>query len=154
MVCSLEKKDLIPKEVNARTRVHEYGGVPYWIAPGGALYYTNFKDQRLYVIKSEGAEPECLTPSTAYEGDCRYRFADCIFDMQRERIICVREDHTNPTPSEALRRRTQPKTIQNLLKTMPTRRVLGGAEVKNAIASVSLDGTGKMAAGPKSRSMT
>ncbi|CAK9108409.1 Dipeptidyl aminopeptidase BIII (DAP BIII) [Durusdinium trenchii] len=111
-----EKVDLIPKEVNARTRVHEYGGVPYWISPEGALFYSNFADQRLYMIKSEGDEPVCLTPSSVYEEDRLYRFADCVFDLPRKRLICIREDHTNPKPSE----------------------------VKNTICSVSWDGTGKM----------
>lgn len=31
------KIDLTPSDVNARTRVHEYGGVPYWIDQDGAL---------------------------------------------------------------------------------------------------------------------
>jgi len=109
------KIDLTPSDVNARTRVHEYGGVPYWIDQDGALFYTNFADQRLYCIKP-GEEAVCLTPSSAYEEDKRYRFADCIFDMPRKRLICVREDHTNPKPSD----------------------------VKNTICSVSLDGSGTM----------
>ena len=110
------KVDLIPEDVNARTRVHEYGGVSYWISPEGGLFYINFTDQRLYVVKSAGEEPVCLTPSSAYEEDRRYRFADCVFDLARNRLICIREDHTNPKPSE----------------------------VKNTICSVSLDGSGKM----------
>ena len=42
-----------------------------------------------YLIKSEGEEAICLTPSSAYEEDLRYRFADCVLDMPRNRIICV-----------------------------------------------------------------
>ena len=42
MVCSFgdgnSKVDLTPNEVNARTRVHEYGGVPYWVGQDGALF--------------------------------------------------------------------------------------------------------------------
>eukprot|EP00435_Cladocopium_sp_Y103_P024166 s2336_g5.t3 len=120
VVCSFgegsNKVDLTPKDVNARTRVHEYGGVPYWIGADGALFYTNFADQRLYLIKSEGEEPICLTPFSAYEEDRRYRFADCVLDMPRNRIICVREDHTDPKPSD----------------------------VKNSICALSLDGSGSM----------
>lgn len=120
VVCSFSegnsKVDLTPKDVNARTRVHEYGGVPYWIGADGAMFYTNFADQRLYLIKSEGEEAICLTPSSAYEEDLRYRFADCVLDMPRNRIICVREDHTDPKPSD----------------------------VKNCICALSLDGSGSM----------
>ena len=42
VVCSFSegnsKVDLTPKDVNARTRVHEYGGVPYWIGADGAMF--------------------------------------------------------------------------------------------------------------------
>ncbi|CAJ1461033.1 unnamed protein product [Effrenium voratum] len=122
VVCTLEqcgktrmKVDETPEDVNARTRVHEYGGVPYWPAPEGGLFYTNFSDQRLYWQKP-GSDPICLTPKSAYEEDLRYRFADCVLDLPRNRLICVREDHTDPKPSD----------------------------VKNTVCSVSLDGSGSM----------
>lgn len=109
------KKEVIPDEVNARTRVHEYGGVPYWLGPNGKdLIYANFKDQRLYWLKGdEGEEPFCLTPPSAYEEDVRYRFAECVLDVKRNRLICVREDHTTK-------------------------------DVTNTICAVSLDGSGDM----------
>lgn len=77
--------ELTPPGYNARTRVHEYGGVPYTLQRG-AIYFSNFADQRLYVQRA-GAEPAALTP----EG---YRYADCGLDASGTLIFCVREDHT------------------------------------------------------------
>lgn len=72
---------------NVRSRVHEYGGGAFWI-DGNVVYFVNFKDQRIYRLPPAG-EPEPLTP----EGGDLY-YADGIVDRRRQRIICVREDHT------------------------------------------------------------
>src|SRR5919202_190423 len=74
---------------NCRTRVHEYGGGAFAVADG-TVYFTNFADQRLY-RQDPGATPRPLTPAT----DLRY--ADGVIDRARGRIICVREDHTDPS---------------------------------------------------------
>src|SRR5262245_34464355 len=39
--------DAIPQGFNARTRVHEYGGGAYF-AHRDVVFFSNFKDQRLY----------------------------------------------------------------------------------------------------------
>jgi dipeptidyl aminopeptidase/acylaminoacyl peptidase len=78
--------DVTPQPFNARTRVHEYGGGDYAVRDG-AVYFSNFADQRLYVAR-EGASPQAITPP----GDVRY--GDALIDEQRRRLICVREDHT------------------------------------------------------------
>jgi len=78
--------DVIPPPFNARTRVHEYGGGDYSVRDG-AIYFSNFSDQRLYVV-NEGASPAAITPA----GDVRY--AEPLIDVPRGRLICVREDHT------------------------------------------------------------
>lgn len=78
--------DVNPPPFNARTRVHEYGGGDYAVQDG-AVYFSNFSDQRLYVRKGE-TPPEAITPVA----DMRY--ADMIVDKLRGRVICVREDHT------------------------------------------------------------
>ena len=41
--------DLAPPGFNVRTRVHEYGGGAYVVADG-AIYFSNFADQRIYRI--------------------------------------------------------------------------------------------------------
>jgi dipeptidyl aminopeptidase/acylaminoacyl peptidase len=78
-------KVLTPEAFNARTRVHEYGGVPY-VLGHDAIYFSNFVDQRLYVQRGD-ASPAPLTP----EG---YRYADFELDSSGDRLFCVREDHT------------------------------------------------------------
>src|SRR5688572_6961081 len=75
-----------PPDYYVRTRVHEYGGGAFTVHRG-IIYFCNFKDQHLYRQSSDGA-PELLTPG---EG---YRYADLTVDEKRNRIICIREDHT------------------------------------------------------------
>jgi dipeptidyl aminopeptidase/acylaminoacyl peptidase len=82
-----QTEDVTPRDFNARTRVHEYGGGDYAVSDG-TVYFSNFTDQRIY-RKRKGAEvPEALTP----EGGMRY--ADSVVDARRNRLIAVREDHT------------------------------------------------------------
>jgi dipeptidyl aminopeptidase/acylaminoacyl peptidase len=78
--------DLIPPPWNARTRVHEYGGGAAVVADG-TVYFSNWEDQRMYRL-DPGGQPRPITP----EGKLRY--ADGALDRNRERMICVREDHT------------------------------------------------------------
>lgn len=78
--------DLTPMPFNVRTRVHEYGGGAY-LVQDGIVYFANFSDQRLYQIKPDET-PQPITP----EGE--FRYADAVFDCVRNRLICVREDHS------------------------------------------------------------
>ena len=78
--------DLTPLPYNTRTRVHEYGGGSFLVA-SDAVYFSNFADNRVYRYR-EGGEIEPLTP----EGKMRY--ADFCLDANGNRLICVREDHT------------------------------------------------------------
>jgi dipeptidyl aminopeptidase/acylaminoacyl peptidase len=78
--------DVIPPSFNARTRVHEYGGGDYAVSEG-AVYFSNFSDQRVYVAQ-KGLEPQPITSPG------EMRFADFVFDKTRGRLICVREDHS------------------------------------------------------------
>lgn len=118
--------DVTPAGSNVRTRVHEYGGLAHVIGGASAsaefIVYANFADQRLYrldVPASGGGDarpPLELTPESAYAEDARYRFADLCLDEPRNRVLCVREDHTDPRP----------------------------AHVVNEVVAVALDGSGAM----------
>ena len=77
-----------PPPFNARTRVHEYGGGA-WLSSGGVVWFSNFDDQRIYRVEP-GSAPEPITP------DAPLRYADAVLDSARNRLICVREDHTDP----------------------------------------------------------
>ena len=78
--------ELTPPGFNVRTRVHEYGGGAF-IVTGGAIYFSNFADQRLWRQRPE-EEPQPLTP------EAPMRYADAEVDIQRNRLLCVREDHS------------------------------------------------------------
>ncbi|MDA4125671.1 MAG: S9 family peptidase [Thaumarchaeota archaeon] len=78
--------EITPKEFNVRTTVHEYGGGDY-IVHAGKIYFSNFKDQRLYLQDADSPP----TPITPPEVDLRY--SDGVFDAKRNRLILVREDH-------------------------------------------------------------
>jgi dipeptidyl aminopeptidase/acylaminoacyl peptidase len=85
-------RDMTPPAFNARTRVHEYGGGDY-VVRDGAIYFSNFPDQRLYRQTTDdaaGIAPQPLTP----ESNNELRYADMILDASRRRLIAVREDHT------------------------------------------------------------
>jgi dipeptidyl aminopeptidase/acylaminoacyl peptidase len=78
--------DATPQHANVRTRVQEYGGGAY-VVSRGVIYYSEFADQRLYRLVA-GRAPEPLSPP----GDWYY--ADASVDILRNRLVCVREDHT------------------------------------------------------------
>lgn len=79
-------KDVTPRPFNARTRVHEYGGGAFFVH-AGSVYFSNYLDQRLQV-QPPGKPPRMLTHGS------NLRYADGIFDAQKNRVISVREDHT------------------------------------------------------------
>ncbi len=74
-----------PPEMNVRTLVHEYGGGAF-AAGDDFVVYSNYADQRLYVQRG-GGPPRAITQAG-------YRYADGVADTRRNRLICVREDHT------------------------------------------------------------
>ncbi len=85
-------QELTPEPFNVRTRVHEYGGGAYWVSEG-VVYFCNFADQRLYRLLP-GSDPQPLTEAGPY------RYADGVVDQARGRILCVREDHSQPGDPE------------------------------------------------------
>ena len=81
-----EIQDVTPEPYNVRTRVHEYGGLCFWVLDGVA-FFSNFADQRVY-RQNPGGQPEPITPEGV---DLRY--GDGKIDSSRNWLICVREDH-------------------------------------------------------------
>ena len=83
--------DVTPPGFNARTRVHEYGGGAFLVR-NGTVYFSNFADGGLYrqSLNPPNGEPELLTPLEDLEAT---RYADLVLDGERDRLICVREDH-------------------------------------------------------------
>jgi dipeptidyl aminopeptidase/acylaminoacyl peptidase len=81
--------DLVPADVNVRTRVHEYGGGA-WLPVGDAAVYASFEDQRLYRVEP-GGDPVPITPEPAVPAGLRY--ADGRATPDGRLIVCVRESH-------------------------------------------------------------
>ena len=81
-----ETVDVTPEPYSVRTRVHEYGGGAFLVHEE-VVYFSNYSDQRIY-RQENGEEPQAIT------SDGEMRYADGCFDPVRNRIICVREDHT------------------------------------------------------------
>lgn len=81
-----QTEDVTPPPFDVRTRVHEYGGGAFLVSEG-VVYFSNDTDQRLY-RQERNAAPKPLT------GESAMRYADGVVDRRRDRIICVREDHS------------------------------------------------------------
>lgn len=77
-------QEALGTHTNVRSRVHEYGGMP-WLAAGGGFVYSEFADQRLRHCDAQG-HTSVLTP----EG-CRY--ADGCTAPDGHTLVIVREDH-------------------------------------------------------------
>ncbi|MGA2783116.1 MAG: S9 family peptidase [Candidatus Bathyarchaeia archaeon] len=80
--------ELTPKPWNARTRVHEYGGGNY-LVHRGIIFFSNFADQQIYRKEPQSSEPYQITCLNGM------RYADGTFYKTRNRIVCVREDHSH-----------------------------------------------------------
>ena len=85
-------RELTPPGFNVRTRVHEYGGGAY-VVHRGLVVFSNFADQRLYRLDAGPAAGGALTP-VPMTPEGRWHFADAVVDAARNRLVCVREDHT------------------------------------------------------------
>jgi dipeptidyl aminopeptidase/acylaminoacyl peptidase len=87
------RRDLTPPPFNVRSRVHEYGGGAYCLAPD-AVFFVNFPDQNIFRVNADG-KIDRITPGGADE-----RFADLCFDMKQQRLLCVLERHSQESETE------------------------------------------------------
>ncbi|GAA6166579.1 alpha/beta hydrolase family protein [Sessilibacter corallicola] len=87
--------DLLPNPMSSRTRANEYGGGSYCVS-NGTVFFVLADDQRIYQLDADNpqSEPKPVTQPGPY------RYADLIFNRQRNEIICVREDHSQPGEEE------------------------------------------------------
>lgn len=80
-------EELTPAPFNVRTRVHEYGGGAY-VVDGETVYFSNFADNRLYQLHSDG-----VAQAISAGVSSSTRHADFIVDNAHARLITVREQH-------------------------------------------------------------
>ena len=83
-----EPLDVLPAPWNARSRVHEYGGTSWATTRDQRLVFTEFSDQRLYVL-TPGSEPTPLTPAPSVPAGLRY----VELTIRDDEVWCVRESH-------------------------------------------------------------
>jgi dipeptidyl aminopeptidase/acylaminoacyl peptidase len=94
-----EPVDVVPKDFNVRTRVHEYGGGA-WFRDGQVVFCSSFDDSRLYRIDRPGAEPRPITPEPPQPH--AVRFADGRVFADGRLIVCVQETHGEGEPRNEL----------------------------------------------------
>lgn len=80
-----QQQEVTPFPANVRSRVHEYGGGAYTVS-ASLCVYSNFADNQMYVIEGN-------LPARALGNASHMRFADCVIDSTRARLIGVCEDH-------------------------------------------------------------
>jgi len=119
---------LLPAPWNARTRVHEYGGLSYLPIPRSALpgqqavknrghqiMFANYADQRLYLAAAGTAagkeQPAALTPDPASVPAASgsgslpvagLRYADFVLAADRREVWCVQERHEDGKVTRAI----------------------------------------------------
>lgn len=83
-----EPRAVLPAPWDARSGVNEYGGGAYLLLDArGTIVFSHYADGRLYrMVLDEPPVP--LTPVGPF------RYADMIHDASRNRVVCVRENHT------------------------------------------------------------
>ncbi|RDX52385.1 alpha/beta-hydrolase [Lentinus brumalis] len=122
-------EDVVGKEWNVRTAVHEYGGAPA-TAYGGVIYFSHLSDGRVYKLE-EGKQPRAVTPENK-----NYRYANIsVHPQQPHLLVAILEDHTKPDPANVVNTLCLINTKENTVSPLVT-----GADFY-AKASFTPDGT-------------
>ncbi|CAM5523428.1 acyl-peptide hydrolase [Streptomyces griseomycini] len=97
------EESVLPAPWNVRSRVIEYGGLP-WAGTvrddGPLVVFVNFADQRLYRY-GPGGEPRPLTPVSPV--GLGLRWAEPVLLPERGEVWCVLEEFTGDGPSDVRR---------------------------------------------------
>lgn len=93
---------VLPAGFEARTRVHEYGGLSYFPLAGDkpgewSVAFADHATQRLHLVRSAAADVAVpLTPSPPVPAGLRY--ADFVLSPDATELWCVRESHLPQGP--------------------------------------------------------
>ena len=116
---------ITPAPHNVRSRVHEYGGGAFAVA-SGQVVFSDFADNRLYLINPEEPTPRPLTD----DSDLRYGALQLY--PEQDLIIAVREDHRglgSPTDGQPI----EP------INTVVARRISDSAETPDRLLCAGAD---------------
>ena len=89
-----ELVDITPPGFSSVSMVNEYGARSYTVA-NRVVYFSNNSDQRVY-RQRPGEAPVPITPETDF------RYGSKVVDQGHGRIICTRENHTDPDEDHPL----------------------------------------------------
>ena len=81
-------QDITPPGFSSSSMVNEYGTRSFAVSDR-VVYFSNYADQRVY-RQRPGEGPVPITP----KGD--FRYGSKLVDRERGRIICIRENHSDP----------------------------------------------------------
>ncbi len=113
------QQDVLPAPYSARSRVHEYGGNCYMVIDQ-ILYFVAQDDQRIYRLElgsAGGRNPVGQTPVAITPANQGYRFADFCYDQNRDRLLCVGEQHLQQTVNDPHR---EPKNFIAAISLRPS----------------------------------
>jgi dipeptidyl aminopeptidase/acylaminoacyl peptidase len=102
-------EDVFGVGFNARTMVHEYGGLACAVHTDDTVYFANFADQRLYRIEANADQPHPITAGPPSDRSVRYAAPTLTPDGRY--IVAVRERHPEPD---------DPARVVNDLVVLPT----------------------------------
>ncbi|MER6126987.1 prolyl oligopeptidase family serine peptidase [Streptomyces sp. NPDC001795] len=100
------EEPVLPAPWNVRSRVMEYGGLPWAgvMRPEGPLVvFAHFADQRMYAYEpaDPGGAPRPLTPLSPVGGGLRW--VDPVLHLERGEVWCVLEEFTGEGPTDVRR---------------------------------------------------
>jgi dipeptidyl aminopeptidase/acylaminoacyl peptidase len=92
-----EPVEVLPAPWNARNRHHEYGGTPYTVV-GGTAVFTEWSDQRIHALDGDAVRP--LTPTPGRTHGLRYALGPSARPAE---VWAVRETVTGERPTDIRR---------------------------------------------------
>lgn len=124
---------------NIRSRVHEYGGLPWAALPGDRFCFVEWEDQRLYV-QSIGGTPAPLTPTPSRPAGYRYAGPVAVGDE----VWVLREDFFGDESTDLTRDFVAIPTDGSAADEPSAIRVLG-AEAHHFLACLRISPDGRKA---------
>lgn len=85
-----ELTEVTSREVNVRTRVHEYGGGAWWVSDGLLIYSDDARAGELFRLDVDSGKETQLTSAG-------HRYADGRLSADTQWYVCVRERHDGDT---------------------------------------------------------
>jgi dipeptidyl aminopeptidase/acylaminoacyl peptidase len=101
-------KEILPKSFDAKTKVHEYGGLSF-CSKDKEVYFSNLEDQQIYKIDMN----KNVFPITPVSTD---RYVDYIVDKTRNLIFCIQEEHLENEVNNSIVKIDESRTVQKIKK--------------------------------------